>query len=122
MANPTGANQVLTKVFDEPNDALRVNAVAGGESSSGAWTRPTITNTSTTILAANAARKYAVVVNNNGFTAYLKLGSAAVVNEGIPLAPNARFEIKRDNLWTGDIRAIKATATAVALDVFEGTT
>lgn len=118
-----GANQVLSDAHDEALNALRTTTVGAVSPtfSTGSSTRPSINNVSSTLLASNSDRKYALITNNNGFTAYLKLGSAAVVNQGIPLPPNTSYEITINNLWIGDIRAIKSTATSANLDVFEGT-
>ena len=88
--------------------------------SGAANTRPSVTNVDATVLASNASRKYALFVNNTAATIYLKLGAAAVVNQGIQLGPNDRYEITSDNLFTGAVHAIKSTAVAVNLDVFEG--
>lgn len=87
----------------------------------GTNTRPAITNTSATILAANSSRKFAYIQNNTGSTAYLKFDVAAVIGEGFPLLPGGMYPITRDNLWTGTIQAIKSGASSVNLDVFEGT-
>lgn len=141
MANPSGANQTLTKIYESVLNAIRVKVVGStlpdgaateatlvliedntdSSHGTGASTRPSINNVSSTILAANSARRYAAITNNNAFTAYLKLGVAAVVDQGIPLPPGGRYEITMTNLWTGDIRAIKSTSIAANLDVFEGT-
>lgn len=84
-------------------------------------TTPTITNASSVVLAANAARKNAYVFNQTGVVVYLKLGTAAVLNEGIRLVNNSMYEINSSNLWLGSINAIKSGAAGVALDIFEGT-
>lgn len=83
-------------------------------------TRPTVTTASSTILAANAARRYAYVFNSSGAVIYLKLGTTAVVNEGIRLPNNEIFEITSDKLWTGVINAIRGAGSG-AIEVFEGT-
>jgi len=102
--------------------ATKLEDVQGSNSfSTGAHTTPSVTNVSATVLAANSLRRYALFTNNGGAIIYLKLGAAAVVNQGIPLQPNERYEIGLNNLWTGSVTAIKSTATALALDVFEAT-
>ena len=83
-------------------------------------TTPSVTTSSTEILAANTNRKYACIFNNTGAAFYLKFGATAVVNQGIRLGPNEKFEIKLDNLWLGAVNAIRASGAA-AIDVFEGT-
>jgi hypothetical protein len=84
-------------------------------------TTPTINNISSVVLAANASRKNAYVFNQTGGVVFLKLGAAAVINEGIRLVNNSMYEINSSNLWLGSINAIKSGATGVALDIFEGT-
>lgn len=124
MANPSGANQTLVKIYDSVLNAIRVHVVDffGSVSvSASTHTRPSVTNVSSTILASNTSRKSALITNNGGVTVYLKLGATAVVNQGIPLGPNDSYAIGPSNLWTGSIMAVKATATALAIDVFEGT-
>lgn len=124
MANPTGSNQTLTKIYNSVLNAIRVYLVGLAESaafSTASNTRPSVTNVASTILAANSNRKYVLISNNTGATIYLKLGATAVVDQGIRIGPNDFYEIRLINLWTGSISAIKATAVAVNLDVFEGT-
>lgn len=83
--------------------------------------RPSVTNTSNLALAANSSRKYAYFYNNTGASVYIKLGAAAVVNEGIRLGPNDMYELTSDKLYTGDVFVIKSTASVINLDVVEGT-
>jgi hypothetical protein len=84
-------------------------------------TTPSVTNVTSSILASNSNRKFAIIFNNSGATVYIKLGAAAVVNQGIRLAPNETFEITAINLFTGAVNAIKSTAASINLDVCEGT-
>ena len=85
-------------------------------------TAPDIGITSTTALAANANRLYALLINDSNETIYLKLGATAVVNEGIRLNANdGNYEMskKLGNLYTGVINAICATGNKKLL-VLEG--
>lgn len=121
--SPLAANTVLKKVYDETTEALNVNLVGDEDARflSGTATTPSISDSSATVLAANSNRKYAIISNNQGFTAYLSLGGTAVVGSGIILKPDERYEIKKENLWTGSIQAIKGTSTSSNLEVFEAT-
>jgi len=68
----------------------------------------TVGNTSTVVLEANSNRKYALFVNDDDEVIYLARGSLAVMNEGIPLAPNRRgiYEINETNMYRDKITAI----------------
>lgn len=83
-------------------------------------TRPTVTTTSSTILAANSNRKYAYIFNQSGTAIYIKLGATAVANEGFRIANNDFFEITSVKLWTGAVNAVRGTGSG-DVDVFEGT-
>ena len=113
----TSDGKTAVRVVSAPSDPTYVQQTGFAGASN---TRPSITNVDATALASNTSRKYASFTNNGGATIYLKLGATAVVNQGIPLGPNEMFEIKGDNLFTGAVHAIKSTAIAVNLDVFEG--
>lgn len=86
---------------------------------SGVNTRPTVTGTSSIVLASNTNRKYAFLFNQSGAVIYIKLGAIAVVGEGIRVPNNEIYEINRDNLFTGDIHAIRGAGSG-AIEVFEG--
>lgn len=88
--------------------------------SSGSNTRPTVTTTSSEILASNSSRKYANIYNGSGTAIYIKFGATAVANEGIRISSNEMFEITNDKLWTGAVNAIRVASTG-AIEVFEGT-
>jgi hypothetical protein len=87
--------------------------------STGVNTRPGITAVSSIALAANPDRKYASFFNQSGSVIYLKLGAAAVLNQGIRMPNNSIFEINADNLFTGAVHAITGAGTQ-NLDIFEG--
>lgn len=88
-----------------------------------AHTVATIGATTGAALAANAARKYALLVNDSDSVIYVKIGAAAVLNQGIRLnAYGGSYEMSaRDgNL---DVRAINAISSGAGkiLLVTEGT-
>jgi len=80
-------------------------------------------DTSTTILAANANRKYALIVNDSDTVIYLALGAAAIVNNGIRLNANGgAYVINWTNLYKGAINGIHAaTGLTKNVTVVEGT-
>ena len=88
-------------------------------------TTSTITRTlvgvaSTNVLAANANRIFAELVNDSDNVIYLALGTPAVMNRGIRLNANGgEFEIGLTNLYTGAVTAIAGVA-ASNLTVSEG--
>ncbi len=94
----------------------------------GDYTTPTHTAvsvavTSTAALAANANRLYVLLVNDSDTTIYIKLGAAAVANQGIRLnASGGAYEIskKAGNLYTGAIYAIHGASGTKVLLVTEG--
>ena len=65
-------------------------------------------------LAANTARRYALIQNDDATNAaYIKVGAAAVANEGIKLAAGASYEISNaaGNLDTRAVNAIRGAGT-----------
>jgi hypothetical protein len=92
------------------------------------YTTPThteinVTTTSGQVLASNAARKYAIFINNSDTVIYIKLGAAANVNQGIRLnAYGGSYEMSAmlGNLYTGAINAIHAGNGNKTLLVTEG--
>jgi len=83
-------------------------------------TRPTVTTTTSVILASNTSRKSAVIFNQSGAVVYLKYTDAAVVGQGIRLPNDEKHIIDSTNLFTGAIQAIR-NAGSGAVDVMEGT-
>jgi len=77
--------------------------------------------TTTEVLAANANRLYALIVNDSDTTIYLAVGAAAVANAGIRLNANGgHYEMSKKigNLNVGAINGIHAgTGTKVACKV-----
>lgn len=120
--------QIWQKSFNSVLNAIKVQIVGstltplvtGNPFSTPGNTRPTVTSSSSTILASNANRKYAYVFNQSGAVIYIKFGAAAVVGEGIRLPNNEMIEITSEKLWTGDVNAIRGAGSG-AVEVFEGT-
>jgi len=86
-----------------------------------AHTTASITTASALALASNASRKYALLINNHSMPIYIKVGSAAVLNQGIRLeADGGVYEMKLgENLATGAIYAITESGVGSLL-VTEG--
>ena len=87
-----------------------------------AHTPATIGIASSVALAANPARKYALLVNDSDSAIYIKIGAAAVASEGIRINPNGgSYEMSPayGNLDTRVINAISSGAGKVLL-VTEG--
>lgn len=72
MANPTGANQVLTKIYETANNAIRVNDISGGGYSSVA-TNPTIINIS--VPSSNTELSYSLPTDTKRFIMRSRIGS-----------------------------------------------
>lgn len=112
----TGAETYFMDVTSEGRGKIQQPA-----SNTGGNTRPSITSVSSTILAANPARKFAIIINNSGANAWLKYQDAAVSLEGIFLAAGSMWTINAPTLWTGAVNAIKQGGGTIELDVFEAT-
>ncbi len=70
-------------------------------------------------LAANAARKGVVFVNRSAAYISFGLGAAAVMDNGITLAPNGVWQMDKDTFTTGAINAIAgAAASLLAIQEF----
>jgi hypothetical protein len=93
-----------------------------GKYTTAAHTAPTAGVATGAILAANANRLYALVVNDSDTVVYLALGAAAALNTGIRLNANGgsyEMSAKLGNLYTGVINGISGVAGKVVL-VTEG--
>ena len=118
----TALRNALKGVSAKDFSTLEAAIVAGQEYTTPTHTAPSIGTTSTIALASNAGRLYALLINDSDETIYLKLGAAAVANEGIRLNANGgSYEMskKLGNLYTGAINAICATGGKTLL-VLEG--
>lgn len=68
-------------------------------------------NAKSEVLKANAARKYAALINNSSVDITLILGedSQGGIGKGIPLKPCGSYEINANNLYLGKVVAIAAS-------------
>lgn len=70
-------------------------------------------DTSTLVMAANAARQGATFINDSPNVIYLRIGSPAVLNEGKRLNANGgSYEMNNTNLSTLAVNAISAVAAS----------
>jgi len=86
-------------------------------------TQPTIAATTTVALVANTSRRYALFENDSDEIIYIKIGAAAVLNQGIRLnASGGSYEMSAEigNLDTRVVNAICTSGSKVLL-VAEGT-
>ena len=120
----------VTKVLkDLGDDTYSETAYVVGidYATAGAYTTPTHTavtvgNSTTVAKAANANRKYLLLVNDSDEVVYVKLGAAAVLNQGIRInASGGSYEMSGalGNLYTGAVNAI-CTSGSKTLLVTEG--
>lgn len=116
-----GVSNVFVDNLIPGNLRTQAHLHAGNGISNGNHTRVGVSNSSVPLLADNTSRKYVLISNNSGVTIYLKLGSTAVVGEGITLLSGGSYEINVLNLWTGSINAIRSGGGTATIDVFEGT-
>ena len=73
--------------------------------------------TSTTVLAANGSREYALIQNDSDEAIYISIGTAAILNSGIRLNPNGgSYEMSRalGNLKVEAIYGISTSGSKVA--------
>lgn len=85
-----------------------------GEARTAAHTAVSIGATSTLALAANVNRNAAMLINDSDETIYIKIGSAAVLNQGIRLNSNGgSYEMSKElgNLSTAAINAISTSGS-----------
>jgi hypothetical protein len=67
----------------------------------------TVANATTAVAAANADRKWLLVVNDSDETIYVKIGAAAVMNQGIRInAAGGSLELTGGSLNTGAVNGI----------------
>lgn len=85
-------------------------------------TNPSVANTTSAILAANANRKYALIQNTTSTPAWIKLdASSAALNAGMFIGPFGSYEMSQaiGNLDTRAINGISTSGT-IAFAVTEG--
>lgn len=79
-----------------------------------------VTSAGQAVLAANADRISAVLVNDSDADIYIKLGAGPALHTGILLMANGgSYEITAANLYVGEITAICDSAAAKTLLVTE---
>jgi|TARA_Y100000310_G_scaffold342905_1_gene448170 hypothetical protein len=79
------------------------------ESSANSNTKVSVGNTSTTIIALNASRRFVLIVNDSDEDIYLNLSGTAVINEGIRI--NANGGNYYEDIYTGIITGICASGS-----------
>lgn len=78
----------------------------------------------TAVIAANPSRAYLLLVNDSDTVIYIKLGAAAVANQGIRLNANGgSYEMSAEagNLYQGAVKGIHGGTGNKVLLVTEGT-
>lgn len=86
-------------------------------------TEAAVATSTTVVIAANPARKYLLLVNDSDAVVYIRLGEAAVLNEGIRLnAAGGSYEMsfKNGDLFTGAVNGIHGGAGTKDILVTEG--
>jgi len=109
---PAGSN-VIGKLSIDQETAHANEVVVKAVAATIAHTYVTVGVSSVSALPTNAARKYALLINDSDVPIYLKIGSAAVLNQGIRINPNGggyEMSAAYDNLDTRPIYAISSEA------------
>ena len=123
LTTDSGAMVVDLAAIEIINTAIQtaVEAQGEGDYATPTHTWPVIANVTTVALAANANRLYALFVNDGTEPIYLKLGVAAVMNQGIRLQVGGSYEMSRElgNLYVGAVNGICASG-GMTLLVTEG--
>jgi len=126
-ANPDGTYRIGVEDVNSDEILIALQALVAASADPGVYTTPThtqpvIANATTVALAANANRLYALFVNDGTEPIYLKIGVAAVMNQGIRLnAAGGSYEISRrsGNMNVGAFNGICASG-GMTLLVTEG--
>lgn len=100
-----------------------------GMSIFGGFTTPTHTAVNATtstgqLIAANTSRKYLLIENDSDTVVYIKLGAAAVLNQGIRInGSGGYYEMSSQfgNLYTGAVNVIHGGSGNKAVLLTEGT-
>lgn len=104
-------------------NALVTSLLASFSSVTPTHTAVNATTSTSQILASNANRKYALLINDSDTVVYIKIGAAAALNEGIRLNANGgsyEMSLGMGNLATGAINAIHGGTGNKALLITEG--
>ena len=76
----------------------------------------TVGAVTTAVAAANANRRWLLIVNDSDETMYVKLGAAAVMNQGIRInSAGGALELVDASLYLGAVNGIYASGGKVAL-------
>lgn len=101
-------------------NAQTVTALLNPVRGTGANTQKTVTNTSTSLVAANLNRDYLLIQNKDTTgIIYINFGAAATSANGLRIAPGASFELN-SNILTAQIFAIGDIASNANIVVIEG--
>ncbi|MBE9210507.1 hypothetical protein IQ244_29195 [Nostoc sp. LEGE 06077] len=78
--------------------------------------KPLTANSATSIIEANANRRYAAFINNSNVEITLSFTEAAkaALNKGIVLKPGGSYEINSNNLYVGAVSAISKIAAKLS--------
>jgi hypothetical protein len=118
-AYTSGTANSLLRASEVTAAAGAITAAAFGTVSN---TFPSLSgNTATLILASNSNRKYAYISNNSGSTLNIQFGSSTGIgaNAGLVITAKSFYELKGDNLFTGNIYGF--SAGNITISVTEGT-
>lgn len=86
----------------------------------GSNAQKTVTNASASMVAANAARKYLLIQNNDAAgIIYINFGAAATTGNGLKIPPGGAYELNC-NILTGQIFAIGSAVSNANVIVIEG--
>jgi len=117
--------------FEDGNLLIRIGSgqdelpVTGEPYTIATHTQIDVAPTSGAVLGANAARTYAIFINDSDTVIYLAFGQAAVANRGIRLNANGgNYEMAAvtSNLYQGAVNAIHGGAAVTkSLLILEGT-
>lgn len=116
-ASATGEVGVKVLVVGGSGGGGAAVITTGPISTTGTVSAVSVLSSSTTILAANAARKYAVICNNGTNDVFLARAGTAVSGSGILLkASGGSYEINSTNLYLGIICGISASSNSVSAE------
>lgn len=98
-----------------------VNVIAAAPTrATGANSQKTVTNASAQLVAANAARSYLLIQNNDATgIVYVAFGAAATTANGIKIPPGGSYELNC-NILTAAVNAIGSIASNANVVVVEG--
>lgn len=112
-------NGITSRTYDTKRPAEVYLPQLGASTATSTRTTPTA-NVSTTIAAANPARKWLRIDNGSGAEFFMKFGAAAVVNQGISIPNNTAYVMTATELYLGAVNVIVASNSRT-IEVTEGT-